>query len=162
MSDSPPSPPAWLTLDDDERVWLRVSPSRNLVLAALGGGFALLLVMSVTVSAMRDIGTGRAVSLTVLVVIVGLLLAAFLFVRRNEYVLTDARACTGTGFGSKRVTSVDLTEVRDVTVEQSTWQQLVNVGTLQFVTDGSDLTFALVENPAYLQQQVLQVVEIED
>lgn len=162
MNDSAPRPPEWLPLEDGEQVWLRVSPSRNLVLAALVVGFALLLVMSVTVSATNDLDTGRAVSFTVLVIIVGLLLAASLVSRRNEYVLTSERACAGVGLGSKHVTTVDLEVVRDVTVEQSTWQQLANVGTLRFVADGGDLTFSLVENPSGLHQRVLQFVEVEN
>lgn len=162
MSGSTPSPPEWLPLNDGERVWLRASPSRNLVLAALAAGFVLLLAMSMVVSAMNDLGTGRAVSLAVLLVIVGLLVAAFLVTRRNEYVLTSDRVCAGIGLGSKRVTWVDTEEVRDVTVEQSRWQQLVNVGTLRFVADSGDLTFALVESPVHLQQQALQFVDVAD
>lgn len=161
MSGSPPEPPEWLSLADGERVWLRVSPSRNLVLAALAAGFVSLLAMSVAVSAMNDIGTGRAVSLTVLLGIVGLLLAAFLYTRRNAYVLTSERICAGVGLGSKRTRTVALEDVHDVTVEQSTWQRLVNLGTLRFATDDGDLTFALVENPAHLHQQALQFVDID-
>lgn len=162
MSGSAPTPPEWLALDDGERVWLRASPSRNLVLAALATGFVALLAMSVAVSAMDDPGTGRAVSLAVLLSIVGLLLAAFLHIRRNEYVLTSERACAGTGLRSKRVRSVALADVRDVTVERSTWQQLVNVGTLRFVADEGDLRFALVEHPAHIHRRALQVVDLGD
>lgn len=161
MSGSTPTPPAWLDLDDGERVWMRVSPSRNLVLAALTVGFVLLLVMSVAVSAMSDLGTGRAVSLTVLLVIVGLLVVAFILTKRNEYVLTSERVCAGVGLGSKRVASVDLHDVRDVTVEQSAWQRLASVGTLRFVADGDDLRFTLVGNPTYLQQQAFEVVDLD-
>lgn len=161
MSGPPLSPPDWLSLGENEQVWLRRSPSQNLVLAALVGGMALLLVMSVVVSVMRDLGTGRLVSFTVLLLIVGLLVAAFLIIRRYEYVVTSRRICSGRGLGSKQVTSVDLEEVTDVTVEQSGWQQLVNVGTIQFVTDDGGLAFAFMENPMHVHQQVLQFVEIQ-
>lgn len=161
MSGSTPSPPTWLDLDDGERVWMRVTPSRNLVLAALTVGFVLLLVMSVAVSAMSDLGTGRAVSLTVLLVIVGLLVVAFLLTKRSEYVLTSHRVCAGVGLGSKRVVAVDLHDVRDVTVEQSTWQRLASVGTLRFVADGDDLRFTLVGNPTYLQQRAFELVDLD-
>lgn len=162
MSGSAPSPPEWVTLADGERVWLRAEPSRNLVLAALTVGFALLLAMSVAVSAMTDLATGRAVSFTVLVVIVGLILAAFLVTRHRDYLLTSDRICVGVGFREKRTESLDAAEVRDVVVEQSTWQQLANVGTLRFVADGEDLAWALIGNPAYLQQQALQFVPVDD
>lgn len=161
MSVSASGPPEWLALEDGEQVWLWESPSRNLVLVALAAGFALLLAMSVVVSTMADVGTGRAVSLTVLLVIVGLLVAAFLVIKRSEYVLTSDRICTGVGLRSKRVTTVDLADVRDVTVEQSTWQNVVNVGTLRFVTDGDDLTFTMVRDPSVLHQQALQLVDVE-
>lgn len=162
MSGSAPSPPAWVTLADGERVWLRVQPSRNLVLAALTVGFALLLAMSVAVSAMSDLATGRAVSLAVLLLIVGLIVAAFLVTRRREYVLTSDRVCAGVGFRNKRGESLAVEDVHDVVVEQSTWQQLANVGTLRFVGDGDELDWPLVGNPAYLQQQALQFVPLEN
>lgn len=161
MSESTPSPPTWLSLDDGERVWLRTTPSRNLVLAALTVGFVLLLGMSVVVSAMRDLGTGRAVSLTVLLGIVGLLVAAFTLTTRNEYVLTSDRVCAGIGLGSKRVETLPIEDVRDVTVEQSTWQRLASVGTLRFVANGDDLRFRLVENPVYLQRQAFEAVDVD-
>lgn len=162
MSGSAPSPPEWVTLADGERVWLSVQPSRNLVLAALTVGFALLLAMSVAVSAMSDLSTGRAVSLTVLLLIVGLILAAFLVTRRREYVLTSDRVCAGVGFRNKRGESLAVEDVEDVVVDQTTWQQLANVGTLRFVGDGDELDWPLVGNPAYLQQQALQFVPLED
>lgn len=157
MRGSTQNPPEWLTLDDGERVEIRVSPSRNLVLASLTVGFVLLLAMSVAVSTMTDLGTGRALSLAVLLFIVGLLVATFLVTRRNEYVLTSERVCAGIGLGSKRVVSVYLENVRDVSVEQSSWHQLLNIGTVRFVTESDELAFALVENPMYLHQQALQV-----
>lgn len=158
MSGAPPGPPEWLSVSDGERVWLRVSPSRNLVLVALTVGFVLLLMMSVTVSAMGDLGTGRAVSLTVLLFIVALLVGAFLYIRHREYVLTSERVCAGVGLITKRTRAVDLGEVEEVTVEQSTWQQLVNLGTLRFASGEGDVAFELVENPARLHQQALQFV----
>lgn len=159
MNDSTPSPPAWLALDGDERLWLRASPSRNLVLAALAVGFVLLLVMSVAVSAMNDLGTGRAVSLSVLLLIVGLLLAAFVATKRAEYVITSDRVCAAIGLRSKRVETVPVERVRAVTVEQSTWQRLANVGTLRFVGDGEELTFSLVGNPRFVQEKAFEIVD---
>lgn len=161
MSGKTPTSPDWLSLGDGERVRLTASPSRNLVLAALGVGFVLLIVMSVAVSSVMDLETGREVSFFVLLLIVGLLVAAFAFTHRSEYVLTTDRVCAGIGLGSKRVASLPVDEVNDVTIEQSSWQQLVNIGTLRFVTDGQDLAFSLVGHPAYLHQEVLQFVDVE-
>lgn len=161
MGESTPSPPEWLELDDGERVWMRASPSRNLVLVALAAGFVLLLVMSVAVSAMDDLGMGRAVSFAGLLVIVGLIVAAFLVTRRNEYVLTSDRVYSGRGLGTKRVRSIGIDEIHDVTIEQAWWAKLASVGTLRFVAEGDDIAFALVENPAYYYQEILQFVGVE-
>lgn len=161
MSAPTPRSPEWLSLEADEQVWLRASPSQNLVLGTLTVGFVLLLGMSVVVSFFTDIATGRIVSLAVLLFILALLAATYLVINRQEYVLTNERAYVAVGLSSKRTSSVALEEVRDVTVEQSTWQQLLNVGTLRFVTDGESeaIEFALVENPASVYQHVLQVVD---
>lgn len=161
MSRTPPTPPEWLTLEDGERVWLIASPSRNLLLAALATGFVLLIAMSLLVSAMDDLGTGRAISLTVLLVIVGLLLGAYALTRRSEYVLTSERASAAVGLRSKRIESVDLEDVRDVTIEQSGWQQLVNVGTLRFTADGDALAFSLIGEPSVAYQRALELLEGE-
>lgn len=161
MSASTPSSPEWLSLEANEQVWLRASPSQNLVLGALTVGVVLMLGMSVVVSFFTDIATGRIVSLVVLLFILVLLAATYLVINRQEYVLTNERAYVGVGLASKHTTSVALAEVRDVTVEQSSWQQLLNMGTLRFVTDGDDesIEFSLVENPASVYQRVLQVVD---
>lgn len=162
MGTSAPSPPEWVTLDSDERVWLRATPSSNLVLASLAVGFVLLIAMSVLVSFFTDLATGRVVSFAVLVLIVALLVAAYAVTKRREYVLTSERAYAGVGLTEKRVSSVELTDVREVTVEQSDWERVLNVGSLRFVTDGdSQVTFALVENPAHVYQQVRQFVDGE-
>lgn len=152
-------PPEWLSTATDERVLLRAEPSKNLVLAALTAGFVLLLAMSVLVSALSDLRTGRAVSFAGLVVIVGLIVGASLVVQRREYVLTDERACVGVGFRDERVASIDLADVEGVTVEQSVWQRLVNVGTLRFVGVDRDLAFSFVEEPLRVHARVLGAVD---
>lgn len=157
--------PEWLPLEADERVRLRAEPSRNLVLVSLTLGFVLLIGMSLVVSFLVDIRTGRLVSLAVLGIIVGLLFGAYLVIQRREYVLTDRQAYAGIGLREKRISSVDLDAVESVSVEQSRWLQLVNVGTLRFATDAdadtdaTDLAFSFVEDPRAVHQQVLGVLE---
>lgn len=162
MSESTPGPPEWLSLEADEQVWIQASPSANLVLASLAVGFGLLLGMSVLVGFFTDVATGRVVSFVVLLLILTLLAAAYFVMNRREYVLTSKRVYAGIGLSSKRVSSANLADVSDVTVEQSGWQQLLNMGTLRFVTDGEreSIEFALVENPAYVYQRVLQFVDV--
>lgn len=151
--------PEWLSLAAGERVLLRAEPSKNLVLAALTAGFVLLLAMSVLVSALSDLRTGRAVSFAGLVAIVGLIVGAYLVVQRREYVLTDERVCVGVGLRDERVATVDLGDVEAVTVEQAVWHRPVDVGTLRFVTGDRDLAFSFVETPHRLHEQVLGVVD---
>jgi uncharacterized membrane protein YdbT with pleckstrin-like domain len=161
MSATQARSPEWLPLGSDERMQLRAEPSRNLVLASLTVGFGLLIAMSITVSFFVDNRTGRLVSLAVLAVIVGLLFGAYLVIQRREYVLTDQRAYAGVGLREKRISSVDLAAVKSVTVEQSRWLQLVNVGTIRFAAgaDADDLAFSFVEDPRTVQQQVLGILE---
>jgi len=149
-----------MTLDAGERVWLRATPSTNLVLASLAVGFVLLVAMSVVVGTLTDLATGRAVSFAVLVLIVALLVTASLVTRRREYVLTSDRACVATGLRSKRVSAIAIENVRDVRVEQSTWQRWVDIGDLRFVADdGTAVRFAFVDDPAALQEYVAGFVE---
>lgn len=163
MSDTPPGPPDWLELEDGERVWLRTRPSRNLVLAALTVGFVLLIAMSVFVGALGDLATGRVVSFVVLALIVALLVAAFLLTHSRRYVLTSDRVVTATGFRSKRVESVPVDRVTDVTVEQSAWQRPVSVGTVRFdAGDDGTLRFGLVGHPATVYQRALRFVDLGD
>lgn len=155
------SSPEWLDLAPDERVVVRAVPSSNLVLASLLVGVALMLAMALVVSFLTSRTTGRLVSFVVLVTIVGLIAGTFLLTKRREYVVTTARVCTAVGLANERITEHPLEGIRDVTVEQSGWQQLFDVGTLRFVTGGEDLRFTLVENPTGLQGRVLQFVEFD-
>lgn len=159
MSAPTPSRPEWLTLEDDEQVWLRATPSTNLVLASLAVGFVLLLAMSVVVGFLADLATGRAMSFAVLVLIVALLGAAYVVIKRREYVLTSKRASIGVGLRSKRVSSVAIEDVRDVRVEQSGWQRWVDIGDLRFVADEGTVRFAFVDEPTDLYEYAVEFVE---
>jgi uncharacterized membrane protein YdbT with pleckstrin-like domain len=155
----PPTSPEWLDLDPDERVVVRTSPSLNLVLVSLITGVVLMLGMAVVVGFGTSVATGRRVSFVVLVGIVALIAGVFLFTKHREYVVTTTRVCTAVGLTNERVTEDPIERIRDVTVEQSGWQQLFNLGTLHFATDGEDVRFSLVENPTELQSRILQLVE---
>lgn len=160
MSQTAAAGPEWLVLEGDEQVLVRTTPSSNLVLASLVVGTVALFGMALVVSFLTTRQTGRLISLTVLLGIVGLLVAAFLITRRREYVLTSERVCAAVGFLDKEVTTVPVGRVGDVTVEQSWWQQLFQLGTLHFAAGGEGVSFRLVENPATLQQRVLQYVDL--
>lgn len=154
------SPPEWLALEDDEYVVVRTTPSSNLVLAGLLVGLGLMLVMAVVVGFFTSRATGRTVSFTVLLLIIGLIAATFLLTKRREYVVTDRRACAAVGFLDRDVSECSLSRVTDLAVEQSTWQQLFNVGTLRFETDDGDLAFRLLEGPTGVQSRLLGIVDL--
>lgn len=156
--------PDWLTLDNDESVRVHARPSKNLLLGALVIGTALLLGVGVlAILADIDIMTGRLLSFVVLLVIVVMTGSVYLVTRRREYVVTSRRVCEAVGLTSKRVSAVDLDEVADVSVEQSDWQGWLNVGSLRFVTDdGNAVRFALIENPQWVYERTLEVLESAD
>lgn len=156
-----PRPPEWLRLEPDETVWLRATPSKNLLLAGVGVGFVLLVVGSVGVGVVGDLRTGRLLSASMLAVILGLLGGVFLLTERREYVLTSERAYRRVGLTSETVEDVALDRIRDVSLEQSTWQRWIGVGSLQFVAEDpdEDVRFAFVENPHHVFKRVTEYVE---
>lgn len=155
MPERVPNPPEWVTLSHGERVRLVASPSRNLVLAGLAVGFVLLIAMSIGVGFAASLETGRAVSFATLVVIVGLLLAAYGPTRTRQYVLTSDRALAGVGLRTKRVSSVPLEAVSDVQVRQGGVRRFLGVGTVRIVTiDGDAVAFRLVGSPTEIGRHV--------
>ncbi len=155
MASHRPDSPEWITLETDERVWLVASPSNNILLASLVLGFALLIVMSVGVSFLTSLATGRVVSFATLIFIVALLLGAYGIVRTRAYLLTSDRAVVGVGLTEKQTSSVSLDAIDEVQIRQSTWQRLLDIGTVQLVTmDGTTVEFALVENPVEIGHEV--------
>lgn len=154
------SAPDWLEPRADEYVLLRASPSQNLVLASLIAGVLAMVGMAVVVGFFLGLRFGRPVSFAVLLLVVALIAGAFVVTKRREYVLTSQRVCAAVGLTEKRVTAYPLEGIRDVTIEQSGWQQLFNVGTIRFAAGDGDVSFRLVENPAALQRRVLQFVDL--
>lgn len=162
-STSPPSPPDWLSLATDERMWIRTSPSGNLVLGSLAVGFVALMAMSIVVSFYTTQETGRALSFAVLLSILALLAATYFVINRREYVLTSRRAYAATGLAPRRVSSVDLEDVHGVALDQSGWRGLLNIGDLQFLTDeGDEVRFALIDEPQWAYERALESIESSD
>jgi uncharacterized membrane protein YdbT with pleckstrin-like domain len=155
-----PSPPEWLELDDDEYLLMRSAPSPNLVLAGLVFGVAMMLAMAVVVGFVTSQAIGRSVSFAVLILIVALLAATYLLTKRREYVVTDRQVCAAVGFLNRDVSACSLENVRDLAVEQTTWQQLFNVGTLRFEADGGAIVFRFLEDPAGVQSRLLEFVDL--
>lgn len=151
--------PEWLTLSPGETVHLRAGPSKNLLLAGIGAGMVLLVLVSIVVASLGEIGTGRALSFVVVVLVVVILAGTYAFVHRWEYAVTSERACIATGLRSRERRSVRLEDVEEVRVDQSHWQRLVSVGDLSFVTEEGSVRFALVGAPYRAQERVLTSME---
>lgn len=151
--------PDWLSLGSAETVQLRLAPSQNLVLAGLAGGMTLVLAVSIVVAVLGRITTGRILSFAVLVGVLALLAAIYLVVNRWEYAVTTDRVCVLRGVQADTTRSVRRDALREVTLDQSRWQRLVNVGDLVFVTDDAEVRFWAVENPRHVYEQVLAHLE---
>lgn len=151
----------WLSLEDDERVFLRTRPSKNILLAGFALAFVILILLSIAVGRLADLQTARRLSLVIIVLTVGTILFTYFSIVRREYVLTDRRACVGVGLRSKHLDQLEVDRIRDVVVEQSTWQRWLQTGDVQFVTDGErTLTFAFVERPYTVYQEVLDRIDL--
>lgn len=155
--------PEWLTLDRDERVWVRARPSKNLLLLVVAVGTALFLALGVAgILFSIDVDIGRTVSLVVMVVLLVLTAGVFLLTRSREFAVTSHRICAAAGLGAKEVTTLETDAVTDVTLEQTGWQSLVKVGDLRFVDgDGETVRFTSIENPNWVHERVLEAVEAD-
>lgn len=154
-----PHAPSWLTLDHGESVLLQSGPSKNLLLAGLAAGMLLLVGVSVVVSALGDIVTGRIISFGGLLVFGGILAGIYLFVHHWTYVVTSERACVARTLRSSRTDEVRLGVVGDISMHQSWWQRIIDVGDLQFTTNSETLRFNSVENPHVVYERVMALVE---
>jgi uncharacterized membrane protein YdbT with pleckstrin-like domain len=153
--------PEWLTLERDERVLVRASPSKNLLLLTFIAGTVLFLALGVVgILFTVDIDTARTVTLVLLLLLFAVTAGVYLLTGYREYAVTSHRVCTASGLGSKDVTTVDADAVRAVIVEQAGWQSLVNVGDLRFDVDGGQaVRFTAIEEPDRVHERVLAAVE---
>jgi uncharacterized membrane protein YdbT with pleckstrin-like domain len=153
--------PEWLTLERDERVLVRASPSKNLLLLTFIAGTVLFLALGVVgILFTVDVDTARTVTLVLLLLLFAVTAGVYLLTGYREYAVTSHRVCTASGLGSKDVTTVDADAVRAVIVEQAGWQSLVNVGDLRFDVDGGQaVRFTAIEEPDRVHERVLAAVE---
>lgn len=146
--------PPWLTLDPDERVLLRASPSTNLLMAGVVGGFFLITLGSLPFIATGAVDAGRRTTFALTGLVVVVVVWLFLRIKRREYAVTDKRVAVAVGLREKAVESVGLDEVEEVSIEQSRLQRLLRVGTLRFDAGGEELAFDLVGSPQFVHDQV--------
>lgn len=151
--------PTWLTLDRDERVLLRSSPSTNLLMAGVVGGFFLITLGSFPFIALGAVDAGRRTTFALTGLVVVVVLWIFLQIKRREYAVTNKRVSVATGLRTREVRSVDVADVTDVSLEQGRWQRWLSVGTLRFVTADDALDFALVGSPHFVYERALDFTQ---
>lgn len=149
--------PRWLTLDRDERVWLRVRPSKNLLLVTFAVGTLLLLgVGALALTVDVPVRIARLLSAAVLVVVFLLTAVVYLLTRRHEYAVSNRRVYAAVGLTSTEVEQVDLSRVTDVTVVRPGWQRRLNLGEVRLSNDGEPLVrLRYVEHPEWIRDQLL-------
>lgn len=151
--------PTWLTLDRDERVLLRASPSTNLIMAGVVGGFLLITLGSLPFIYLGAVDAGRRTTFALSGLVVAVVLWLFLRITRREYAVTNKRVTVATGLRSKDVRSVDVDDVTEVSLEQDRWQRWLSVGTLRFVTPHGELDFAQVGSPHFVYERALDLTQ---
>lgn len=153
--------PTWVTLEPDERVWLHVHPSKNVLLVTFGVGTGLLLAVGGLALAFDiAIATARLLSTVVLVFIFGLTGVVYLLTRRLAYAASTHRAYRAVGLTSKDVESVDFADVTDVSVVQAGWQRCLNVGDIRLHADGDEpVRFRYIEHPEWVRERLLEMLE---
>lgn len=160
MRDGPaPTSLDWLTLASGESVVLKTTPSKNLLLVGLAVGMLVLVGVSILASAIGDIIAGRIISFAGLLVFGGILGGISLLVHRWEYAVTSERVCVTRSIGKQTMDEVRLEDVGEVSMDQSWWQQIVDVGDLHFDTDRESLTFNSIEHPRAIYEEALTLVD---
>ena len=136
-----------MDLHPGERVVFEGHPSwRALLSVYLGGALAALAVaVVVALAAAIAIGVAVGAALVALVLIVG-------FIKRmaTRYMVSTQRLYIRRGILSKRVQQTRIDRVQNVNTEQSVFERVLRVGTVDFDTAGSedsDFSFVGIADP---------------
>ena len=150
-----------MDLHPDEQVIFEGHPSwrstlgfyiKGLVLAAIAGAIAAIA----TRIADDEVSTGLVVAVVLAIVVLTLLVG---FVKRmtTTYSITNQRLRIQKGLVSRSVQQTRIDRVQNVNTRQSVLQRLLQIGTVDFDTagtDDSDFTFTGVAEPGDVVQAV--------
>jgi uncharacterized membrane protein YdbT with pleckstrin-like domain len=144
-----------MELHPGENVLYEGHPSWRSILAYYLKGLLVMLVVGVVCYLLDGIGLaiGSAVLIAAIVLLAG-------FIRRiaTTYTITDQRLRIKRGIIARHVQQTAIDRVQNVNTNQSVLERLLQVGTVDFDTagtDDSDFKFAGVEDP----EQVVDAVE---
>jgi uncharacterized membrane protein YdbT with pleckstrin-like domain len=125
---------------------------KGLVLAAVAGGVAALVTKIADDKVKSAIVIAAAAAVFAIVLVVGLLKRI-----ATTYTISNQRLHIKRGIVSRRVQQTNLDRVQNVNTNQSMLERLLQVGTVDFDTagtDDSDFTFAGVSQPERVVQAV--------
>jgi uncharacterized membrane protein YdbT with pleckstrin-like domain len=129
---------------------------KGLVVAAVAGGIAALVSRIAKDEVKTGWVVGAAVAVFAVVVLVGLLKRV-----STTYVITNQRLHIKRGIISRRVQETRLERVQNVNTNQSALERILQVGTVDFDTagtDDSDFSFVGVAQPEKVTHAVDQAV----
>jgi uncharacterized membrane protein YdbT with pleckstrin-like domain len=134
-------------LHPDEEIVFDGHPSWRSVLTFYVGGIAIVAVVAAIAALVSGAGlaTGLGVVVLVAVIVVGLIKR-----QATRYVITSERLHIRRGILSKRTQETRIQRVQNVNTDQSLLERILQVGTVDFDTagtDDSDFTFVGVANP---------------
>ena len=136
-----------MDLHPDEEILFEGHPSWRSVLLFYVGGIALVAVAA----AIAGLVSGAALGVAAAVVVLALVILVGLVKRKaTRYVITSERLHIRHGILSKKTQETRVQRVQNVNTEQSFFQRIMQVGTVDFDTAGTDdseFRFVGVANP---------------
>lgn len=136
-----------MDLHPGEQIIFKGRPSWRSTLQFYLGGVVLAALVGVIAGLIDGTGLGIAVGLGVLAIA---LVVGFLIRLATHYVVTTERLHIRRGLVARRVQETRLERVQNVNTDQSVFQRILQIGTVDFDTAGSgdfDFTFEGVARP---------------
>ncbi|MFL5845172.1 MAG: PH domain-containing protein [Solirubrobacteraceae bacterium] len=136
-----------MDLHSGEQIIFKGRPSWRSTLQFYLGGLVLAAVAGVIGALVQDTGTGIGIGVGVFAVV---LVVGFLKRLGTHYVVTNERLHIRRGLISKHIQETRLERVQNVNTDQSVFERILQIGTVDFDTAGttdSDFSFTGVAQP---------------
>ena len=136
-----------MELHPGEQIIFQGRPSWRSTLQFYVGGLVLAVGAGLIAGLIEDTGLGVGVGIAVFAVV---LLVGFLKRLGTRYVVTDERLHIRRGLVSRHIQETRLERVQNVNTDQSVFQRILQIGTVDFDTAGttdSDFSFTGVAQP---------------
>ena len=136
-----------MDLHSGEQIIFDGRPSWRSTLQFYLGGLVLAVIAGAIATAVEDSGLGIAVGVGVFVIV---LLVGYLRRLSTHYLVTNERLHIRRGLVARHVQETRLERVQNVNTDQSVFQRVLQIGTVDFDTAGttdSDFSFVGVAQP---------------